>query len=474
MNALLAPLAHLCAARSRRQQRSSALWNPELWGASVNSNGNLELDGVDIPALVAEYGSPLMAVSRSKLRRDAAALIADVDATSPGALVAFSYKTNCIPGVLRELHSSSFAAEVISPYELWLAERLGMSGDRIIVNGVNKDFAYLREAVRVGACINIDDRSEIQHIEKAAGDLGRRARVSLRLSVDNSHFGLDISAGEAYEAASAVLKGREHLEFSGLHFHSMADNDDPQLHIACMKTALRFAMRIRRRLGLTTRTLNIGGGYTVPTMKVMSRLEYARQRLLGIPCRPPDPRAGMPFRKYLEEVANALRAWCAKHALPLPRLILEPGRIVTSQSHVMLTSVHSIKHERSGHDIAMTDAGKILTSYPCDYEYHQMFVANRMHDINDASYILMGRLCTSADWLARHRCLPRLQQGDAIAIMDAGAYFTSYSSNFSFPRPQIVMLDGGDVRTLRKRETFEHLTAMDDFGRTLRSRAAAL
>jgi diaminopimelate decarboxylase len=474
MNPFLAPLAHLCAAVSRRQQRASALWSPELWGASINSNGNLEIDDTDIPALVAEYGSPLMAVSRNKLRSDAAALMADVDATLPDALVAFSYKTNCIPGVLRELHNTGFAAEVISPYELWLAGRLGMSGDKIIVNGVNKDFAYLREAVRVGAFINVDDRNEIQHIKEAAGILGRRARVSLRLSVDDSHFGLNISSGEAYEVAGEVLKAREHLDFCGLHFHAMADNDDPHRHIACMKTALSFAILIRRRLGLTTRTLNIGGGYTVPTMKVMSRFEYARQRLLGVPSSPPDPRAGMPFRKYLEEVAHALREYCAKHALPLPRLILEPGRIVTSQSHVMLTSVHAIKHDRSGPDIAMTDAGKILTSYPCDYEYHQMFVANRMYDINDASYTLMGRLCTSADWLARHRCLPRLQAGDVIAIMDAGAYFTSYSSNFSFPRPQIVMLDGGDVQTLRKRETFEHLTAMDDFGRALRSRAAAL
>ena len=109
----------------------------------------------------------------------------------------------------------------------------------------------------------------------------------------------------------------------------------------------------------------------------------------------------------------------------------------------MLTEVHAIKSNAQGPEIAMTDAGKILTSYPCDYEYHQMFAANRMGSSPDHVYNLMGRLCTSADWLAKYRCLPKLQRGDVIAIMDAGAYFTSYSSNFAFPRPKIVMLDDG-------------------------------
>jgi diaminopimelate decarboxylase len=194
----------------------------------------------------------------------------------------------------------------------------------------------------------------------------------------------------------------------------------------------------------------------------MSRREYARQRLLGVPPCPPDPHARVDFRTYVARVAEALARYCAANDLAKPRITLEPGRIVTSQSHAMLTKVHAIKPNAFGPDFAMTDAGKILTSYPCDYEYHQMFAANRMRDDCDAAYHLMGRLCTSADWLAKYRCLPKLETGDVLAVMDAGAYFTSYSSNFAFPRPEIVMLDAGKAHTLRKRETYEHLTAMDD------------
>jgi diaminopimelate decarboxylase len=321
----------------------------------------------------------------------------------------------------------------------------------------------LREAVRLDvASINIDDLREIELLRKVTAELGRKARVSLRLKVDPaSHFGLAIPSGEAGSAADAIAKHGDAFEFVGLHFHGLADNDDPSPHIAYLRQALDFAKHIKTRYALRTTHLNVGGGYTVPTMKVMSRLEYARQRLLETPARPPDPDSGIGIESYMKSLAKALTAYCKVNDMATPRLIFEPGRIITSQSHVLLTSVHAIKANTLGPDFAMTDAGKILTSYPCDYEYHQMFVANRMRSACEATYHLMGRLCTSADWLAKHRCLPALQSGDVIAIMDAGAYFTSYASNFAYPRPAIVMLDAGDTRTLRLQETFQHLTAMD-------------
>lgn len=464
MNFLLLPFSRLSAARSARQQRASALWDPAHWGAAVNAAGNLELDGVDLAGLVASRGSPLLAVSRARLRADAQRFLDAVAAVLPDAMVAYSYKTNCVPGVLRELHEAGLAAEVISPYELWLALKLGVPGERIVVNGVNKGYGFLFEAVRAGvASINIDDRAELSLLRKAAAALNAKARVSLRLKVDRqSHFGLRLETGDAGYAAREVAAFPKLFEFTGLHFHALADNDDPGAHIACMKRALAFAKQIEAEHGLDVGTLNIGGGYTVPTMKVMSRWEYARQRLLDVPAPPPDPGAGTDFGRYVREVATALENWCASNSFALPRVILEPGRIVTSQSHVLLAKVHALKSSRRGPAFAMTDGGRLLTARPCDYEYHQMFVANRMGSPCSRRYHLMGGLCTDADWLAKNRCLPRLRAGDVVAVMDAGAYFTSYAANFGFPRPAVVLLDAGEVRTLRRRETFEHLTAMDD------------
>jgi diaminopimelate decarboxylase len=80
-------------------------------------------------------------------------------------------------------------------------------------------------------------------------------------------------------------------------------------------------------------------------------------------------------------------------------------------------------------------------------------------------YNVMGRICTSADWMIKNCYLPKLNNGDVLATMDAGAYFSSYSSNFAFTRPAIVMVDtSGKTRIIRNRETFEHLVAMDELG----------
>lgn len=464
MHPLLKPLSLFAAARSARQQRQSALWDPAHWSATANPSGHLEFDGVDLSSVVSNSGSPLLAVSLAALSADASEFRDAVRSWMPDSLIACSYKTNCIPGVLREMHAAGFGAEVISPYELWLAEKLGVPGDRIIVNGVNKDVEFLESAVRVNAAsINIDEPAEIELLVAVCRRLQLKARVSLRLKVDpGSHFGLAIRNGEAMRAASAIAAGSDCLEFAGLHFHALADNDDPEPHVDFARRALQFAAEAYRKFGLTTRVLNVGGGYAVPTTKVLSRFEYARQRLLDVPARPPAPAAGPGISRYMQRLAEAIVDACRLHALPRPRLVFEPGRILFSRSHVLLTRVHSIKPNPAGPDYAMTDAGKILVAYPCDYEYHQIFVANRMRAACTSNYHLMGRLCTAADWLAKNRCLPALARGDVLAVMDAGAYFTSYSSNFAFPRPGIVMLDRGNVKPLRRPESFEHLVAMDE------------
>lgn len=460
---VLKPIARLFAAFSIRQQRESTLSDVSHWGATVSANGRLIFDGVDVAGLIDDYGSPLMAVSRNRLRADAKAFGDAAANNIPDPFIAFSYKTNCVARILRELHDVGFGAEVISPYELWLAESLGVPGDRIIVNGVNKGRNFLDDAVRLGVfSVNIDVPEELDLLLEAAQQAKRRARVSLRLRLDeSSHFGLSIRNGEALRVAKAISQNESRLEFVGLHFHTLADNRDAGLHAGLMVRALRFAETIKREFGLQTRTLNIGGGYAVPTVKVMSRREYALQRLLRVPSRPPDPARQVNWSEYMRVLGTALREFCAVRGLPLPRLAFEPGRAITSCAQLLLTSIHAIKPRMEGYDVAMTDAGKILITYPCDYEYHQIFVANRMLAAPDTTYDLMGRLCTDADWLARTRLLPRLATGDVLAVMDAGAYFTSYSSNFSFPRPPIVLLDEGIATNIREAQSFEHLAAPD-------------
>jgi diaminopimelate decarboxylase len=100
-------------------------------------------------------------------------------------------------------------------------------------------------------------------------------------------------------------------------------------------------------------------------------------------------------------------------------------------------------------------------AHPVSYEYHEVFLANRMSAQRERKYRVTGSLCTQEDVLFRNKRLPVLREGDMLAIMDAGAYFTSLSNNFAFARPPVVLASNGNATELRKRESFEHLTALD-------------
>jgi diaminopimelate decarboxylase len=227
---------------------------------------------------------------------------------------------------------------------------------------------------------------------------------------------------------------------------------------------MEFITRVKQETGREIACLDIGGGFGVPTSKNMSGVEYALYRTLGLPPSSPKQEDAQPIGLFVEEIASALKRFCAERKVLLPRLLVEPGRFVTSRSEILLTTVLTIKKRPGGKTFAVTDAGRLSVGFPCDFEYHRLFVADRPHARPDRCYQVMGRVCTSADWLFKNLYLPELKAGDVLAIMDAGAYFSSYSSNFAFPRPAVVMVSDGRESVIREEESFEHLTAVDRLG----------
>jgi diaminopimelate decarboxylase len=145
----------------------------------------------------------------------------------------------------------------------------------------------------------------------------------------------------------------------------------------------------------------------------------------------------------------------------VPKILIEPGRFITSRAEFLLAKVLTVKNKADGTRFAITNAGRLSITFPLDFEYHEVFVAGRPSATLQTSYQVMGRICTSADWMFKNRLLPDLIPGDILAVMDAGAYFSSYSTDFAFPRPPITLVSEGKAEWIRQGETFEHLTAMD-------------
>jgi diaminopimelate decarboxylase len=436
------------------------------WGLKTNEEGHLSVDGRDVLDLVRRFGSPLFVVSRPRLEKDALAIKEAVEELIPGSMTLYSYKTNCVPAILKEIHTLGLGAEVISPYELWLAARLDVPGSMTVYNGVNKTGESIAMAAEMGVlAVNVDHVEEIERLYGVARARKKRIGVGLRLALKASQFGMEIANDEAMDACRRILRLSDCLDLRCVHFNVASNAKNAAFHKSCALRAMEFIAQVKKETGREIAFLDIGGGFGVPTSKNMSGVEYALYRSLGLPPSPPKPENAQPIGLFMKEIASALRGFCTDRNLLLPKLLVEPGRFVTSRCETLLTTVLTIKKKPGGgRTFAITDAGRLSVGFPCDFEYHRLFVADRPHARADRCYQVMGRVCTSADWLFKNLCLPELKAGDVLAIMDAGAYFSSYSSNFAFPRPAVVMVSDGRESVIREEESFEHLTAVDRLG----------
>jgi diaminopimelate decarboxylase len=150
-----------------------------------------------------------------------------------------------------------------------------------------------------------------------------------------------------------------------------------------------------------------------------------------------------------------------QYKLRRPQLLFEPGRLITSSAQLLLLGVRAVKKRNI--QTAILDGGKMTITIPTGFEYHEVFVANKMWSEPQCNYRLTGRACTPSDIVYSLRKLPPLEIGDIIAIMDAGAYFTSFANTFAYPRPAVVLADNGSLSIIRDQEDFHDLTSRDKY-----------
>jgi diaminopimelate decarboxylase len=427
----------------------ASLGSPRLdhWGLTADRRRGLLLGELSLRELLDRHGSPLHVVDAARLARNADELLAVPEGAASGCDVFYSYKTNPVPGVLSFLHRRGIGAEVISPYEMWLALRLGVPPSRIVFNGPAKDDAALALAARHGVLVNINHREEIAAAAHAAREVGRRARVGLRVVTRggwSGQLGFRIAGGEALAGFEEALRHPD-LRVVGLHAHLGEPIRSPAELRRFLDELLDFTEVLRRRLGLELPLLDLGGGLASPTV---------------VPFGEPPRAETLSLSDYVRLTVSRIEQHFRRCERPRPRIALEPGRALTGDAQLLLTRVVRLKATSRGHAYAMLDAGTNLAS-ALRFESHHVLAVKPAPRAPRRRYTLAGPLCSPDDVLLASVRLPELRPGDALAIMDAGAYFVAYQTNFSFPRPAIVMVEGGSARSLRRAERFTDLTAFD-------------
>ncbi len=356
------------------------------------------------------------------------------------------------------LAREGMALDVVSGGELAIAASVNFPPEDIYFHGNNKSEAELREALDYGVGrVVIDNFHEMQLLNSLAQGAGRRQPVLLRLSpgIDphthaytttgtlDSKFGIPLPTGQGEAAVRSALGGEmPGLELVGLHVHLGSPVFDLEPYRETVRVVLAFAAEMGKKHRLRLAEFSPGGGFAV---------RYV------------EGQAAPTVAEYAEAIVSALTDGCREHGLPMPRLIVEPGRAIVARSAVALYTVGSSKEVPGVRRFVSVDGGIADNIRPPLYEsQYSALVANRALETRREKVTIAGRYCESGDILMWDADLPPLEAGDVLAMATAGAYALPMASNYNASlRPALALVRDGEAKLIRRRETYEDLMRAD-------------
>jgi len=413
---------------------------PQLTEPFAQREGQLWVEGVSLATIAARYGTPCYVYSRAALE----ARFRTFDAALAGRdhLVCYAMKANASLAVLDVFARLGAGFDIVSGGELARAIAVGADPMRIVFSGVGKREAEMRQALAAGiCCFNVESASELARLDRVAGEMGRRAPVSFRVNPDvdpRTHpyisTGLkENKFGIAYEDALAVYRDaarRPNIDVLGIDCHIGSQITEVAPYLEAVDKVLALVDRLAAE-GIGLRHLDFGGGF-------------------GIRYRDETPPG----------IAEFLSGILARVGDRTVTLMFEPGRWLVGNAGVLLTRVEYLKH--SAHrDFAIVDAAMNDLMRPALYDAWHDIVPVAPRPGPRRSYEIVGPVCESGDFLGHDRELA-LDEGDLLAVMSAGAYGMSMSSNYNTrPRAAEVLVDGAKAHLVRDREPVETLFSLE-------------
>jgi len=405
-------------------------------------DGELFAEEVPLAAIAAEHGTPLYVYSRATLERHWHAF--DRALEGHPHRICYAVKANGNLGVLSVLARLGSGFDIVSVGELERVLAAGGDPAKVVFSGVGKREEEMRRALEVGIhCFNVESEAELERLDRVAGEIGTRARISLRVNPDvdarthpyistglkENKFGISMErAPEAYARAADLA----HLEVVGVDCHIGSQLTDVTPFVDALERVIGLVDRLRSD-GIRLRHLDMGGGLGV---------RYRDET-------PPEPIVH----------AAALRNLLEDRAHRDLEIILEPGRAIVANAGVLLTRVEYLKHT-DHKNFAIVDAAMNDLLRPSLYGAWQAILPLRPRtDLPLTLYDVVGPVCETGDFLGKERELA-LAQGDLLAVRSAGAYGFTMSSNYNArPRAAEVLVDGATTHLVRRRERVTELFA---------------
>jgi len=408
-----------------------------------NGNGELFIDDVSALGLAEKFDTPLYVISEKRVRENYRRVYDALSHNHERVRVYYAAKANTSLSVLKILKDEGAYLDAVSPGEIFLALKAGFPPEKILFTGTSVRDDELRFLLDSKVTINIDSLSQLKRLLKIATPPLLSVRINPEVGAGHhehcitagrdSKFGIwEDDAVRAYKTAKEAG-----VERFGIHMHIGSGILTIDPFVKATEKLLSIAKEIHDQTGVAFEFIDIGGGLGVPYKPEEEELDLNlfSDTLLGL------------FKKRIKE-----------YGLGEPVFCVEPGRYIVCDAVVLLTTVNTVKVTPFRKFIGI-DAGFNTLIRPAMYgSYHPIIVANQLNLPEEDIYDVAGPLCESGDLLARDRRLPRIQEGDLLAILNAGAYGYAMSSQYnSRPRAAEVLVKNGKYALVRGRETLEDL-----------------
>ena len=406
-------------------------------------NGSLHAESVALTHVAEQFGTPAYVYSRSALT---AALqefhdVLNAHPAGAGALVCFAVKANSNLAILNLFARLGAGFDIVSGGELQRVLAAGADPQKIVFSGVGKTAEEMRQALEAGIfCFNIESIPELDRLNDIAGELGKKAPVSLRVNpnVDpktHPYISTGLKAakfGVAYDDALALYRraaGLANIAVTGIDCHIGSQLLDPSPFIEALDRILALVDQLAAE-GIRIHHVDLGGG-----LGIKYRADQVQPTVAA----------------YLNPLLDKLKGRGLK-------VVLEPGRRLVGNAGLLLTRIEYLKAGEEK-NFAIIDAAMNDLMRPALYEaWHDIVPVTPRPGVTQ-DYDVVGPVCETGDFLGQARPLA-VQPGDLLAVMSAGAYGMAMASNYNTrPRAAEIMVDGTQVHLIRARESVEQLYA---------------
>jgi diaminopimelate decarboxylase len=410
-----------------------------------NRGGKLYFDGVSAAELAEAFDTPLYVISESRIRDNYRRLHNALTRNYEKIRIYYAAKANSNLAVLKILETEGAFLDAVSPGEVFMALTTGFTPSRVLFTGTSVRNDELKFLADSNITVNIDSLSQLDRLLKIKVPEALSVRVNPEIGAGhhdhcitagkNTKFGLwETDAVKAYRQAKNAG-----VERFGIHMHVGSGVLDVEPFLLALDKLLSVAKRVHDEVGVSFEFVDMGGG-------------------IGVPYKPEEKPLDLSL--FSEKVLALFKRRIDEYDLGEPFFCVEPGRYLVCDASILLTRVNTVKATPFKR-FAGVDAGFNTLVRPTMYgSYHHVVVANKLDAPEEETYDVAGPVCESGDVLARDRRLPKVEEGDLLAVLNAGAYGYAMSSQYNArPRAAEVMVKNGKCAVTRERETLDDLVS---------------